>query len=298
MNAGLTGKQAVDRDPGPVSQRFGWRGFRPGVPMTLFVVIMLPTLIALGRWQLDRAVQKDEAYALAEAARTEAPLSMSGYRALTESTRAYRTLTLPGRFDPERLMLLDNQIHAGQVGYWIMQLFQVENRSEQFLVNRGFIAAPQRRDIWPQVETPDSVVVISGLLWPQLGLLPLFEDAAVLESAPGSTGGWPRRIQRIDFETFARWLPGLEAMELRLVDGSNALMSVAAPTELPNGAPRHRGYALQWFGLATVLMIGFVVFGRINARDSLLDSASDRRRERTGTLAPEAAPGAKQDSRN
>ncbi|MEM1433277.1 MAG: SURF1 family protein [Pseudomonadota bacterium] len=281
MNAGIE-QQPRAADGGDRSRAIagaraplGWPGFRPGLPMTLFVIVMLPVLIALGRWQLDRAEQKLDAYAVSEAARSQVPLTVDAYGALSNTDRRFRTVSLLGQFDAERVLLLDNQVHNGRVGYWVLQRFQVAGRDEQFLVNRGFIAAPARRDLWPQVETPASPVEISGLLWPQLVLLPLLEESAALETAPGSTSGWPRRVQRSDFETFARWLPGLEPLELRLTGSSAGVLSAAAPADLPNGAPRHQGYAVQWFGLATVLMIGFVVFGRVNARERTSGRATE-----------------------
>ena len=98
---------------------------------------------------------------------------------------------------------------------------------------------------------------LTGLVWPELGLVPVFGEDRWAD-------GWPKLIQRIEVERMAAVAgeagAGVEALEIRLEAGQPGVFA-AAPTELNMPAAKHTGYAVQWFGLATALAVGFVVFG-------------------------------------
>jgi cytochrome oxidase assembly protein ShyY1 len=53
---------------------------------------------------------------------------------------------------------------------------------------------------------------------------------------------------------------GVVSQEIRLEAGQPGVFD-PAPTELNMPAAKHTGYAVQWFGLAAALSIGFVIFG-------------------------------------
>ena len=96
-------------------------------------------------------------------------------------------------------------------------------------------------------------VTLTGIVWPALGLIPLLADDVWPET-------WPKRVQRMNIVRMAATLDNTTAVEIRLEAGQpGVLHPVRHYTGL--GPERHLGYAAQWFGLAVVLIIGYVFFG-------------------------------------
>ena len=210
-------------------------------PLTLFVLIMLPVVISLGFWQLGRAAEK-EALELSYIEREGgSPLPLG-------DGVAFQPVRETGAF-LEQQFLVDNQVLDGQVGYWLLQAFE-NSEKRRFLVNRGWVAAPERRQQLPSLETPSGMVTITGLIWPELGLPPLLEEETWTEE-------WPLRVQRRNVQRMAAMI-GAEPIELRLYDGQPGVQR-AAPVVPSFGRETHLGYAFQWFGLGGVLIIGWLV---------------------------------------
>lgn len=222
------------------------RGFAPGWKMTLFAVAALPACIALGFWQLERADQKRRLEA-AQLDRLAAMPTIPG-PALVD----FQRLRLSGRFEPRRSFLVDNQTRRGEVGYAVVTSFRADD-GRRWLVNRGFVAGDRGRRRMPVFETPTEPVTIVGVVWPELGLMPMLGPDDWAE-------GWPKRIQRLDVERMAPLLDGAVRAEIRLEPGQPGVL---VPPRLVLNMPhqKHTGYAAQWFGLALVLTVGYVIFG-------------------------------------
>ena len=210
--------------------------------LNIFVLVMLPTVVSLGFWQVNRADQKaalEEAYFDQLGSQVQEPV---------EHIEAFSRLLLRGEYGADQY-LVDNQVMQGQVGYWVMQLF-IADDDRRYLVNRGWIAGLAERAQLPEVETPTGAVEIVVLVWPQMGL-PLMLGA----------DEWPVgekiRVQRRDLDQMAKRSDALP-MEMRVEAGSAGALR-AAPTDLEFGRERHIGYAVQWFGLGVVLIVGWLV---------------------------------------
>lgn len=223
-----------------------WR-FSPGWRMTAFVVIMLPVLLALGRWQLDRAAEK-RAYLDAFIDRQGALPVPPGPEAVD-----FQRLRLTGHFEPGQQFLLDNQVSRGRVGYWVITPF-LTTSGARWLVNRGWAPAPTHRETLPDVPAPPGTVTIVAVTWPDMGLPPLLGDDVW-------AAGWPKRVQRLDVARMADVLgDGTRPIQLRLEAGQPGVLS-APPLKLPVTPAKHTGYAVQWFGLAAVLLGGYLAYG-------------------------------------
>lgn len=224
--------------------------------MSAFVLVMLPVLLALGNWQLGRAEEKrvlEDRYFDALGERPAVP----GERGASQLD-AFSRLELSGRYLPKRQYLVDNQIHDGEVGYWVVTVFEgLDDR--RWLVNRGFVTAPGRRDQLPQLPLPAGEQSLVAVVWPELGLPPTWR-----EEFP--SGDYPRRIQRLDVRSLAA-LEKAEPVQLRLEARQPGSLTPASLAVDFNPAG-HTGYAVQWFGLAATLAIGFVILGFRNAADS------------------------------
>ena len=217
--------------------------------MSLFVLLMLPLVLALGTWQLQRAGYKqgledsyfDQIGAL--------PMALPPIGAATDFSR----VRLQGTFGKQRY-LLDNQLRDGVPGYWLYQSFHADS-GRLLLVNRGWFAATDRAD-FEIPEAPAGTLSVVALVWPDTGLLPLFGAPPVERLGPDL---W--RLQRLDWTALGGSQTAMEPVEWRLEPGQPGVL-VAAPQSIGFGVDRHRGYAAQWFGLALALLTGYAVLWR------------------------------------
>lgn len=85
---------------------------------TLLVALLLPALVGLGCWQLDREGEKRELLARFEARQVAAPVAINdALAARTPADLAYLPVRLRGRYLAERYLLLDNRVQDGRFGY-------------------------------------------------------------------------------------------------------------------------------------------------------------------------------------
>lgn len=226
------------------------RRFAPGWALWVFTLIFLPILLSLGVWQLDRAGQKRLLQAQTEQQRQQPAIPLSELQTTTDP--AWRALQLTGQFDPERIWLLDNRTRNGQAGVEVLQLFHDQPSNQLLVINRGWLAWPDRRQL-PGVPTPEGNLD----LWAEV--LPDAEQGFRLHSP--ETAGWPRLIAHLDpavlAEQAGRALPPWTA---RLQPGSAGALRLEWPA-LSMSASQHHGYAVQWFALAGALLILFIWAG-------------------------------------
>lgn len=226
------------------------RRFAPGWPLWLFTLFFLPVLLSLGVWQLDRAEQKRQLQAQIDQQRQLPALPL--VELPSSSTPAWRSLLLTGRFDPQRIWLLDNRTRNGQAGVEVLQLFHDQPSGYRLVINRGWIAWPDRRQL-PAVPTPE------GNLQLQVEALPAPGQGFRLQG-PVSTG-WPRLITQLDAGALAEQA-GLQLLPwtARLQPGSPGALRLEWPA-LGMTATKHTAYAVQWFALAAALLILFIWAG-------------------------------------
>jgi cytochrome oxidase assembly protein ShyY1 len=218
--------------------------------MSVFTLVMLPAVVSLGFWQLSRGAEKRAMEMDYLTRLTDLPAAVDQL----DAAERFQRIRFLGQFSDE-IFLVDNQVHQGRTGYWIVQVFDTIN-GLRLLVNRGFIAAPQRREELPETITPSGTIELVGTLWPFTGLIPVLDDDPWPE-------GWPKRVQRLDVERMAAAV-GARAAEVRLEPGQPGV-ETAAPFAKVLSDAKHLGYAATWFGLALVLTAGYVAFGIRNA---------------------------------
>jgi surfeit locus 1 family protein len=216
--------------------------------MSAFVAVMLPLVIALGFWQLERADEK-RWYQTRQLDR------MTGFPQapphVIDAESAFLRVAVEGEYRPGRHYLVDNRVHGGRPGYWVISEFAATD-GRVWLVNRGWLAGPPSRESLPLVPTPEGEHRLVGVLWPDTGMPPL------LAADPWPTH-WPKRVQRLDIARMAEE-PGVVAAEVRLEPDEPGTF-VPAPLDVSFSPAVHQGYALQWFGLGVALAIGYVIFG-------------------------------------
>lgn len=221
----------------------------------VFVLRLLPTLVllpalaglvSLGTWQLRRSAEKrvqDAAFARGG----DAPVALPP---TAEGIARYLHVRVRGRYLADRQFLLDNSTQGGVAGYRVLTPLECDD-GRVLIVDRGWVPGGASRAHLPEVAVAASEREVAG----RLDLPP--EAGIRLEAA--AEAGWPRRV------SFPR-LDALAATLGRPVYPRLLLLDAAAPDGYlrawqPGGLTpeRHLGYAVQWFGLALTLLIGFVI---------------------------------------
>lgn len=227
--------------------RFDWK-------LSLLVLLLLPLCLRLGVWQLAREQEKLALQQSWQLRQQEIPVELQNLD--TEGDLQYRQVWMEGHYDNAHVFLLDNRIHAGQVGFEVVQPFRT-TQNETVFVNRGWLAAGVSRQDLPLPPLLDEVVRVQGSVYVPVG------DALVLgEIAPGPE--WPKLIQTLDVAELAR-LSGIEtdatlfAYSVRLAEATPGVLqrnwSVISTTP-----EKHRGYAVQWFAMAAALVLLYLYY--------------------------------------
>ncbi len=231
--------------------------FREQWKITIVVLLLLPALINLGFWQLDRAEEKKELLAFyAKQSELEAVPLIS---LISNSQTKYRNVTVTGKYDTDHYWLLDNQPRAGKVGYEIIMPFNFSDQaggSKTILVNRGWVSANADRRILPIVDTLDNVVSINGYLYP------LQVNAVIKHSHNDLNVEWPKRVLQLDNDAVSKALnKDIETLMLRIEEESAGAFTTQWPV-INTQPEKHHGYAVQWFsmGLALLLLYLWVLF--------------------------------------
>lgn len=228
--------------------------------MTLFVLLLLPVLIRLGFWQLDREAEKRELQQLYEQRQDAAPRPLSQVN-WNQNDIGWSRIRAEGYYDSAHYFLLDNRIQAGQVGYEVLTPLLTD--FGVLLINRGWVAAGPRRDILPSIETPDGKVTIEATVYVPDGELMMLAEESL------SSEHWPKRIQQVNLQLLSdTYTEAFIPVRLRLSANSPGAFSIDWQTV--NMQPEvHRGYAIQWFLMATALIILYVFFSfRRKERDN------------------------------
>jgi surfeit locus 1 family protein len=221
----------------------------------LGAVLAIAGFCALGRWQLQRGELKqrmlDEAGAVLSERRAQ-PLSI----AEAGDAHGYAWVAGHGRLRPSPVMLLDNQRRGEQVGVRVLAVLQPRD-ARPLLVDLGWLPLPGDRRM-PEPVLPKGEVEVAGLLAPPPGAGLALGPSFVPVAPVGATPRW--LLTRGDTGELSRQLGlPLSARVLRL-DPALALGYARDLELLPNTLPpeRHRGYALQWFGLAFATLVAAV----------------------------------------
>ena len=204
-------------------------------------IVLLPLLIGLGLWQLDRAEQKQELLDSWQQAvpSQELPLEQEMIRG------SYKAVILKGVFDRERYFLLDNRVRKGRAGYEVVALFTADS-GRNVLVNLGWVLASQDRGVLPEVEVPKAQQTISGSVR-------VVEKGFALSGDDLAEDRWPKVIQQLDVEKISsRLVTSIESLEIRLTEPLVSGLDLNWP--VVNMKPeKHLGYAFQWFAMAFAL---------------------------------------------
>jgi surfeit locus 1 family protein len=218
------------------------------VALLAFAAVLVAVFSSLGTWQWRRGVAKDATLAAQAAVLAErragplASLSLQDDSALAWAIGRGRFLDLP-------VLLLDNQRRGPAVGVREFRVFQPAS-GRALLVDLGWIALPGDRTLPRSAPLPGDHE-LRGLLAPP--------PSAGLALGPAHVDAGDDRwlLTRVELPALARELRIELAPRVLRLDPAVPLGHARDLDPLPNTLPpeRHRGYAVQWFGLAFATLV-------------------------------------------
>lgn len=214
---------------------------------------------SLGFWQYGRAGEKQrwlDGYTSALAA---PPQALTDALAGPSPDVPIRTAGEISFLDAP-VLLLDNQQREGRVGVRAYALARVEGSSAQVLVELGWLPLAADRAL-PPVGVPEGERRIEGVLlpWPGQGLR--------LAENPWQSQGEGQGavlLTYLDRDEIGRKSGVTPYHGVLQPDPALALGYVRDAGTLPNTLPpeRHRGYAVQWWGLAITVLAVYLILAR------------------------------------
>lgn len=225
--------------------QFNWR-------LLVFSGLLLPVLISLGVWQLNRAEEKQ---ALLTSWQQQAG-NASWPDMVAAGLQVGQPVTLTGWYT-DYTWLLDNRTREGMVGYEVLTLFN-PIEGPPVVINRGWIRAPRTRDQLPEINTAEALFTLEGRL-------DHYPVPPVLAEQPSAGDNWPQRVQALPRSRVQEQVEQPEqpaTMVLKLADSQQPGAYRADRSPDVMGPQTHYGYAAQWFALALALTILTVVASR------------------------------------
>ncbi|WP_369743101.1 SURF1 family protein [Pseudidiomarina sp. PP-1MA] len=230
-------------------------------------VLAIALLVKLGFWQLQRAAEKQQLFDQFQQgeAQQQTPVPLQSIEQL-QDLEQYQPVTISGRFLPAPILLLDNQVWQGQVGYQVIGLFEPAAATRLIGVSLGWVAAGSDRSQLPALSLPTRPMDISGLVYtPSLGGFRLSEHV-VTEAATNAAQTELIRIQRFDPTALTNLLSLPLADRQLLLAESEAWGWPRAWQPQVMSPAKHQAYALQWFSLALACLIVFTIAARSNKK--------------------------------
>ncbi len=228
---------------------FKWQ---PNAKLLVFSLLMLPLLLSLGSWQLQRGEEKQQI--VDQHSRNQQMPSVVNIEELAaDLDHQYRLAWLRGTVDNQRVIILDNKVKNGRPGYEIFQPVTISGLEDKLLINRGWVKASLDRGILPSILPIEGEVQLRGYLYRAL------KGGYRLDDGIRQVNEWPSRVGWITVKR-AEELFGESFLpyQLRLDQDSTGALETGWTTVAVQ-PEKHIGYAVQWFAMAITLLIMTII---------------------------------------
>lgn len=212
--------------------------------------LLLLLLIKLGIWQLQRADEKQMYIDQLDRQGLQDAIGLHQLFSQQHAVDGMR-VKLNGFFNEDKILLLDNQVFKGQVGYQVFTPFTDSTSGLTLLVDIGWIAAPPRRELLPAMPALDDRTQLTGSIYhPRKG----FEFGLRAERY-NTPLNFPIVMQSIYPEQLSNLLQ-TNLLPFVVRSGESWPRSLQRAWAAVNMSPqKHQAYAVQWFGMALVLAL-------------------------------------------
>ncbi|WP_149824213.1 SURF1 family protein [Streptomyces tailanensis] len=239
---------------------------RQWVILTLVALLLIPTMIRLGFWQMDRYEERTARNQLVADALGAEPVPVERLTSpghTVTSAERYRSVTAKGRFDTDDEVVVRRRTNSNdEIGVHVLTPFVLDD-GKVLLVNRGWIPAGPTQTEFPEIPAPPAgEVTVTGRLMP---------DETTEASGIKDLKDLPdRQIMLINSGQEA------ERLGVEVLGGYLALTAPEPKGDTPEllgrpgdeNAALNYAYALQWWLFAAGVPLGWVILVRREARDS------------------------------
>lgn len=222
--------------------------FTPRFGFGVLALLGILFFCRLGVWQVQRAHEKKMMLVAAQAFERKAPVDWQPNQPLPAQ---YERIRVQGCFGP-MILLLDNQHYEHQVGYHVLSLLQVAHGAI-LLVDRGWVPGDVTRMRLPVVDSPVACVSLMGSSY-YPSLRPWLVGSMFEKTEPHRAV-----IEYVDPPLISQFLHKSVYPFIIRLDPHEANGYVRAWPIVSMPPERHYAYALQWFGMALVVLILFIV---------------------------------------
>lgn len=230
--------------------------FDPEWRITLFTLLLVPIMVGLGFWQLQRADEKAALAASFEQRQMQPPALPADIWDKSAESLAYLPVRLHGTFVPDAYFLLDNRIQGGRFGYEVLAVLRLAGGNRSVLVNRGWVAGDPARRALPQVPQTVGPLEISGHVYVAPGKPYLLAEQTLQP-------GWPKLLQAVEMDKLGpavSVLTGETVFPYPVRIDADSPAALSADWQVINVSPdKHHGYAVQWFTMAAVLFVFYLL---------------------------------------
>lgn len=241
--------------------QIGNRTFKPGIIPTIVYLLVLPVLLRLGFWQLDRAEEKRALIELFQQQNKQGPLSVSG-ELKADKKLNYRAAMVAGKYALAKQIFIDNKIHQGKTGVYVLTPFKLKNSEFSILVNRGWVPMLIDRSSLPKIKTPEQELTLNGKI-----KISTDKNFTVGEQFQ-SNKGWPALMQWINIAEIEK-KSGLKLLPyIFLLDEKEKTGYVRNWKPVVMQPEKSTSYAVQWFSLALALTIIYIVVNLKKVKES------------------------------
>lgn len=236
--------------------------FTPKLIPSLSAACLLALFVYLGLWQQHKGERLEADIAQREV-RGKRDVAQMGRTLVDASTVLDSTLKVRGKYDGPSQFYLDNRQHKGQPGVHVITPLRIENSQTRVLVNRGWVGWGASRQVMPVIPVPSGPVEVSGI-----AAMPSQKDFFMM---PKHADAFPNLWARLDLKRYTEQT-GFATQPVVIQLESEIPADAAGPPLIrewpapPDKVGMHKGYAVQWFGMALALLVfyGVASFRRTN----------------------------------
>ncbi len=212
-------------------------------------LILTATFVLLGNWQIGRAQGKEALQLRLESLHNEPAIDI-GSAPLDPASIDFRSATLRGVWVADKTVLVDNKLHHGRVGFYVVTPLKLEIGDMHVLVYRGWIEAPASRSEPPRIATPADMVELHGVLRQP--------PSRFMELSSTTREGniW----ENLTVDRFREW-SGLHVQPAVVYQTDGADDGLRRDWPAPDlNAFKHYFIACQWYAFALVIPALFIYF--------------------------------------
>ncbi|MET7659876.1 SURF1 family cytochrome oxidase biogenesis protein [Streptomyces sp. NPDC055059] len=238
---------------------------RQWVILALITLLLIPTMIKLGFWQLHRhehRVAQNQQIGDALSAKPLPAEQLTSPGKPVPKAEIHRRVSAKGTFDTAHEVVVRRRTNTdGEVGFHVLTPFVLDD-GKVLLVNRGWIPANGAQTAFPKIPAPArGEITVTGRL---------LADETTAASGIKNVKGLPdRQIMLISSGQQAKALGKqvLGGFIEQTSPGPKGNTPQLIPTPNHSDIGPHMAYAVQWWLFAAAVPVGFVVLVRRERRD-------------------------------